>query len=608
MYNRRKKIIIIMVIILLIVLLAIGGIFAYITTDLFKSNQTLFFKYMGQTLESIKYEENTQLSEIETLKEQKPYTIAGNLNFEVGETNTDLNANALSKLGLNIEAKVNKPDEKAYAKANLTHNNQNLFTIEYANSNNIYALKSDEIVTAFLGIENENLKVLAQKLGIYDTTSIPDSINFASINEILDITDEEKSHITETYLSVLTQNINKENFSKESNIAVKKENVTYNATGYRLNLNSEELKQVEIALLQVLKEDSITLNILTTKAKLLGLDEKYTQINNLTNEIEKQIKTINNSNTALENGLSIVVYVDKQEVILTEIIFRNEIKYTIYGTTNENANKRYLLIESLSGSSLSSTIENKKIEITLNETKSNIETIYNALINIDDNIGIDIYLTNTGAASENSLNTTCEVNVSKGDLTSTIMYEQEMKFEKEINDIIELSRNNCGVLNDYTTEQLQVLIQSIKQRIETILKEKKQAIGWMENVELNDPELQQIDKISNLEEKFSRMKSKTIEITKSEIRSEDSISEPYGVFVIMFSYDIERPELGFKSPSGKLYYTDCQNDIQTENYKFGVVANELWTTVALPAEEGIWTIYYDKKNNGNIDYSVVDGN
>lgn len=498
MYNGKKKIIIIMVIILLIVLLAIGGVFAYITTDLFKSNQTLFFKYMGQTLESIKYVENTQLSEIEDLKEEKPYTIVGNLNFEAGEDNTDLNANALSKLALNIEANVNKPEEKAYAKVNVTNSNQNLFTLEYANSNNIYALKSDEIVTAFLGIENENLKVLAQKLGIYDTTAIPDSIKPVNINEILNITDEEKTHIAETYLSVLTQNINKENFSKESNIAVKKENVTYNATGYRLNLNSEELKQIEIALLQALKEDSITLNILTTKAKLLGLDEKYTQINNLTNEIEKQIKTISNFNTALENGLSIAVYVDKQEVILTEIIFRNEIKYTIYGTTNENANKRYLLIESLSGSSISSDVEYEKIEIMLNEAKNNIESNYNVLINIDDNIGIDISLTNTGIASENTLNTTCEVNISQGDLTSTIMYEQEMNFEEEINDIIELSRNNCGVLNDYTTEQLQVLMQGIKQRIENILKEKKQAIGWIENVELNDPELQQIEENNNL--------------------------------------------------------------------------------------------------------------
>lgn len=477
MYNGRKKLIIIITIILLILILAIGGVLAYITTDLFKSNQTLFFKYMGQTLESIKYVENTQLSEIEKLKEQKPYTIVGNLNFEAGETNTNLNTNALSKIALNIESKVNKPEEKVYSKANLTNNNKNLLTIEYANSNNIYALKSDEIVTAYLGAENENLKVLAQKLGILDTSLIPDSIKSIDINELLKITEEEKTHITETYLPVLTKNINQKNFSKENNIAVSKENVTYNATGYRLNLNSEELKQLEIALLQALKEDSITLNLITTKAKLLGLDEKYTQINNLTNEIEKQIKTINNGNTALENGLSIVVYVDKQEVILTEIIFRNEIKYTIYGTTKENANKRYLLIESLSSSSISSDVDYEKIEITLNETKSNIESVYNVLINIDDNTGIDIYLTNTGAASENSLSTTCEVNVSQGDLTSTIMYEQEMNFKEEINDIIELSRNNCGVLNDYTTEQLQQLLQSVIKRTLEVIYQKDQTLG-----------------------------------------------------------------------------------------------------------------------------------
>lgn len=496
MYNgTKKKIIIITTIIIVMLLLAIGGVFTYITTDLFKSNQTLFFKYMGQTLESIKYVENTQLSEIEKLKEEKPYTLKGNLNYKAGETNTDLNANVLSKLNLNIEANVNKPEENVYAKVNLNNNNneQNLFTLEYVNSNNIYALKSDEIVTAFLGIENNNLKVLAQKLGIYDTTAIPDSIKPVDINEILTITDEEKAHIAETYLSVLTQNINKGNFSKESNIAVKKEDVIYNATGYRLSLNSEELKQVEISILQALKEDSITLNILTTKAKLLGLDEKYTQINNLTNEIEKQIKTISNFNTALENGLSIVVYVDKQEVILTEMIFRNDLKYTIYGTTNENVNKRYLLLESLSDSSISSDIDCKKVEITLTERKSNLDSEYNMLINIDGSKEFNINLVNLGAASENGLDTTCIIDVNEGGIISTIEYKQEIAFKENSEDIIKLSRNNCGVLNDYTTEQLQALMQGIKQRIEAILKEKKQAIGWVENVELNDPELQQIE-------------------------------------------------------------------------------------------------------------------
>ena len=84
------------------------------------------------------------------------------------------------------------------------------------------------------------------------------------------------------------------------------------------------------------------------------------------------------------------------------------------------------------------------------------------------------------------------------------------------------------------------------------------------------------------------------------------MSQLFTLFVIMFSYDIEKPELGFKSPSGKLYYTDCKKDIEPENYKFGVATGDSWTTVALPAEEGIWTICYDKKGNDSIDYSIVD--
>lgn len=471
MYNSRKKIIITIVVIFLIIILAIAGLLVYITTDIFKSNQVLFYKYMAQTFENIKYVENTQLSEIENLKKQKPYTIEGTLSFDAGEENTDINANMLSRMNLNIESKVNKPEEKAYTKVNLAHNNEDLFRVEYANSNNIYALKSDEIVSNFLGIENENLKVLAQKLGISDTSMIPNSIEPININEILSITEEEKDHITETYLLALSQNINKENFSKEKNIAVTKENVTYNATGYRLNLNEEELKQIQIALLQTLKEDSITLNILTTKAKLLGLNEEYTQVNNLTKIIEKRINTINSQNYIQDAGISIIVYVDKQEVILSEIIFKNEVKYTFYGSLGQNTRKNYLLIENLN-----TTSEYNKVEIELNETKDNIESTYNLLINIDDNIGIDVYVNNKGLANENNLITTCNININEGELTTSINYEQEMNFEEEL-DIIELSRSNCGVLNDYTTEQLQQIIQAVGERTLQVIYNKLQLVG-----------------------------------------------------------------------------------------------------------------------------------
>lgn len=476
MKKRGKKGIVIISIIILIIALLAGVAFAYLKTDLFKSEQTLFFKYMGKALESFEYVENTQNIEIEKKKQENPYNLNANLKYEKGEEIEDVNSNILSNMNLQIEAKVNKKEEKAYAKANLNYQNESLFSLEYANSNNIYALKSDEIITAFLGIENSNLKILAQKLGIIDTTKIPDTINQINLNDLLLISNEDKEHIKETYLSVLINVISQNNFKKEKNVEIQREGINYTATAYRLDLNAEELKQVKIEVLQALKEDSITLDLLATKAKLLGLDENYTQVNNLTNMIQMKINEINNGNYISDADLSIIIYTNNEEVIMTEVIYKNEVKYTIYGNRKENVSSKYILVEQLENTS-----QNNKIEINIDETRNDNETNYSILVNINNNIGINANIVNTVATEDNNINTNCEIILTQlENVISIINYEQEINFEEQIENTIELNTSNCGVLNNYTTEQLKVLIQSIAQRIEAITKEKVQKIGWQE--------------------------------------------------------------------------------------------------------------------------------
>lgn len=470
-YGRKKAIIIAVVIIILVIGLAAGGFYVYIATDLLKPNETLFFKYMGKALEDLKYVENKQMSEIATLKQEMPYELEANISSEVESDDNSINTSMLEKLKVGVEAKVDKPEEKAYTKVRLSQDTEDLFSFEYANSNQIYALKSDEIVTAFLGIENDNLKVLAQKMGLSDNANIPNTIKPIEISQILSITEEEKQYIRETYLSVLMENIANEKFTKEKNLAISRNEVIYNTTAYRLSLNGEELKQLEIALMQTLKEDSITLNLLATKAKLLGLEENYTQVNRLTSEIQKQINTIENEERSVDEGISIMFYVEKGNVITTEIILKNEVKYTIYGATNETTSNRYVLIENLNA-----TEEYSKIEIQEKETRSNLESTYEILVNIDNEKGINILVTNTGSASEENVTTTAEVTLSQEETNWTIHYEQEINFQEEVEGIIELSRNNCGVLNDYTTEQLQALLQAITQRTVEVINEKVKII------------------------------------------------------------------------------------------------------------------------------------
>ena len=472
----KKGIIITVIIILCIVLLSVGGFLVYATTDLFHSNQSLFFKYIGQVLENFETVENTQMEEIKNLKESTPYQVTGKLTYEPAEESTDNNIKILSNMELDITSNVNKPEEKAYTKAILRHQNSDLFALEYAHSNNIYALKSNEIVTAFLGIENDNLKVLMQKLGITDTSTIPNTIEGMNMSQLFSITEEEKEHIKDTYVNTLMQNINKNSFSKEPDLTISKEGVTYQTTAYRLTLSAEELKALQIALLQTLQQDSITLNLLATKAKLLGLDENYTQVNSLNGQIQKQINQISNQTSLSNEGISIAVYVDSGKVITTEMIVNNEVKYTIYGEKQESTINRHVSMENLS--------TDTKIEFAQTETRNNNETINDIIISLNDSITAEIYVDNIGSAQEQAISTNVEASLSQdGEIYGTIYYNQEIAFQGEMTDIVELTNSNCAVLNNYTTEQLLSLLESIGQRIATVFEEKKQAIGWKDEIE-----------------------------------------------------------------------------------------------------------------------------
>lgn len=469
-YGKKKGIIITIVIIILLIAIAVGGVMLYLFTDLFKSNQTLFLKYFDQTIQGMKYETNDQTKDIIEAQKENPYQIKGTLNFDY-DGSENKQAEILKQIKVELETNANGQEEKTYTKASVLYQNQNLFNLEYANSNNIYALKSDEIVTAFIGVRNENLKVLAQKLGMQNNLNIPDSITPIDYEELLNISEEEKQHISDTYLPVIVNNIEKSKYSKQSNIPITKEGVEYNTTAYRVDLTSEDIANISVKLLETLKQDSITLNFIATKAKILNLPEEYTQVNNLTKQIDEQIKKIEDSEKSPENGVSIVVYEEKGQTVLTEIIVKNNVKFTLYASNTNQKNSIYVMAENLSTSNDYNTVE---MQVT--QTKTAKQTNTEILVNKDNDKGLEIYLTNEGLPSDEKVTTTCEINYNDGNDKYIANYEQEINFNEE-NEIISLDNTNCAILNDYPTDQLSLLIVLIDQQIQNVMNQKMQVVG-----------------------------------------------------------------------------------------------------------------------------------
>ena len=68
------------------------------------------------------------------------------------------------------------------------------------------------------------------------------------------------------------------------------------------------------------------------------------------------------------------------------------------------------------------------------------------------------------------------------DETATLNYSQTMEFVPSLENVEELDNTNCAILNDYPTEQLQVLVKSLVQRVQELINQKAQAVGITLNI------------------------------------------------------------------------------------------------------------------------------
>ena len=54
MTRKKRRVILVVIILLILVILAATFVILYLNTDMFKSNQTLFVKYLGKNADNVK--------------------------------------------------------------------------------------------------------------------------------------------------------------------------------------------------------------------------------------------------------------------------------------------------------------------------------------------------------------------------------------------------------------------------------------------------------------------------------------------------------------------------------------------------------------------------
>lgn len=397
MKSKKKILLIIIPIVIVLIIAAIIAVL-YFTTDVFKSNQELFWKYFAQNQDMLDVIKNEKQAEQSQFKANNSYTSDGNLALIITQ-----GENSSKQLDVVTTARHDVNTSRTYADATLKNGDIDLFKASYINSGDIYAVCCEEIFQGYVGAENSGLTQLAANLGI---ENFPDSINVNEYANILDVTDEEWSHISEAYMPVIMNVVSEESYTKSSE-EIQINGQTYNVNVYGIQITGEKLKQLIINSLTTLRGDTQTLVMLSNKLSTLGLGIEYTDTSNMALQIDELIE--NMQDVTIEDNLYINVYENNEETIRTEISFENNFEI-IYDRTGNYSNLTFNVL----GNTMEQEIIDESIDTTnITTTNSMSETVMTDNVAETEN-AVATENTDTIVSMENteSMNTTADENAS----------------------------------------------------------------------------------------------------------------------------------------------------------------------------------------------------
>lgn len=462
MTKKKRRMIMIGIPVLVIIITISILVFLYFTTDMFKSNQTLFFKYFGKNYDNINdIVETLQNKEYNNVFQSDKYSETSELkinyieNYGTTSENTD---NEINKLKLTIDGETDKENGYQYKDIKLLKDDEQNTKIEYIKNNDTYGIRFSDLFNQFITADNNNLKELFKKLGYSEEMlqSIPDKIEMQKIQEI-NFSKVELEKINEKYLNVIQGKISKENFSKKQNQVVMINNESISTNVYTATLTKEQLNNIYLDILEKLKEEEIVLNKLEQIQSLMPVSAEQGDLSDndlkrtYTDGIEKIIEKINKTNIG-NDEIKINVYENKGTTIKTEI-----------QTPDYETNFEYLITDKDEYANLGlKEKDNELINIELNKKQNNIEITLKDIIGEKQKI---ITIENTQNIKEEEFDKDLSIKYEDDRNRLEIKYIQEVKVVDELQNKKIIDDNNSIKLNNLEPEQLSTIMNKVREGI-----------------------------------------------------------------------------------------------------------------------------------------------
>lgn len=452
---RKKRITIITIAIVLVIAIIIGILaFLYIRTDAFKSNETLFAKYLVQNFDIIEVWENSKNTDIENLLDTNKYTsqIEGKIEYTENKgTSNEKQSSSVNNVGIKITSNIDKSNNYNYSDISIGTENEKLVGLEYLNEEDKYGIRLKDI-QQFVSIKKDDE---TQESELKNIEKLTEDID---IQSIIKFSDEEKQTLKNTYLEVIKNNVSKEKYHKQSNSLITVNNKDMQTNAYYIEFTVEECNNLYIKILEQIAKDEIILSkVDLIEEQIKEIDEDYdgNLRENFVDNINDKIKEIEDKNIG-NDKVKITVYEKNMKTVRTSIEKNND-KTTIdlYDGSSikidtvkiaETTDEQYIKIESKNdGTNLKVLVEYAKIQD--NNTKNTVQLNYEqTFLNNELNKNIEL-----GISNEKN-----EAIIKISDDTNFVQeFENEITLERDNVDLDELDEEQSNAINGILTENVQ---------------------------------------------------------------------------------------------------------------------------------------------------------
>ena len=352
-------------------IIVIGLVILYIKTDLFKTKEQLFWKYL--------LIEKDEIASVISDKDMERYSneLKNSTYIKEGNILIESENKFINPVNIKISEKGNKQIDCKNISIDLNYNDKNIGSTNIIKDDNYYFVKNDFLYSEYIGIENAGIKQIAKDLGMSNTDFIPDRIKDIDWVQFFYINDSDLRYILKKYIPICRKYVKNKDYEKEDNVKLDSQNK--NLTRYKLELSEEQLRNCFVDVLDNIYDDERSLEIISEKIKIIDNESEYCSINNLKEKIKEISTNLHNKSVNIEKFLSIIIYKKENNVIKTEIVLKNDRTISIEKKNeNEIVLKQYnvenfkINLKSLSG--IAETILNSISEVTYNKRMENDKT------------------------------------------------------------------------------------------------------------------------------------------------------------------------------------------------------------------------------------------